>query len=136
MIISFPLPKDHWLYIEPTDIPEPPAPKGGDKVSYDDLVAVARYAIKGATMNGKIIDFDPDAMVQCFIAGMRGYDNVSTGLTNSEFESELSALLNRYSKENDSNTPDYILATFLNRCLTAFDNAVRQRSFYYTQEKK
>ena len=33
----------------------------------------ARYAVKGATMNGEAMDFDPDAMVQNFIVGMLGY---------------------------------------------------------------
>lgn len=36
-----------------------------------------------------------------------------------EFERELAALLNKYSKENESDTPDFILAKFLNNCLVA-----------------
>jgi hypothetical protein len=37
------------------------------------------------------------------------------------FEAELAALINRHSKENGSNTPDYILANFLNTCLEAYN---------------
>lgn len=37
---------------------------------------------------------------------------------------ELSALLNRRSLENDSDTPDYILAQFMIDCLAAFNGAV------------
>lgn len=45
---------------------------------------------------------------------------------------ELQVLLNRYSAENNSNTPDYVLAYFLLDCLTAFDNAVELRKLHRT----
>ena len=32
----------------------------------------------------------------------------------SQFQKELTALINEYSKENDSDTPDFILARYLN----------------------
>lgn len=38
------------------------------------------------------------------------------------FLKELAALINRYSFENRSNTPDFILAEYLGGCLTVFDN--------------
>jgi hypothetical protein len=44
------------------------------------------------------------------------------------FASELTTLVNRYSKENGSNTPDYVLANFLQNSLAAFDLAVNQRA--------
>ena len=44
-----------------------------------------------------------------------------------EFEKELEQLINRYSRENYSNTPDFILARYLKSCLDAFDCAVRSR---------
>lgn len=44
---------------------------------------------------------------------------------------ELQQLLNGYSAEKNSNTPDYLLAEFLERCLDAFDSAVRQRDQWY-----
>jgi len=47
------------------------------------------------------------------------------------FYSELSSLLNRYSKENGSNTPDFILARYLQDCLAAFDNAALARVNWY-----
>lgn len=43
------------------------------------------------------------------------------------FEEELRALINKTSAENASNTPDFILAGFLQSCLLAFDTAVQQR---------
>jgi hypothetical protein len=47
------------------------------------------------------------------------------------FNHELQALLNRYSKESKSNTPDYILATYLQDCLKAFNKAVNGREEWY-----
>lgn len=47
------------------------------------------------------------------------------------FQDELRALINRFSQENGSNTPDYILATYLIACLAAFDAAVEQREGWY-----
>ena len=44
-----------------------------------------------------------------------------------DFEQALMDLINRYSKENDSNTPDYILAKYLISCLNAFNTAVNSR---------
>jgi hypothetical protein len=40
----------------------------------------------------------------------------------------LQHLLNRFSAENESNTPDYVLAQFLVDCLAAFDKAVNART--------
>lgn len=43
------------------------------------------------------------------------------------FEEELKFLLNTYSKENSCNTPDFILAQYLDLCLRAFTTAVNRR---------
>lgn len=47
------------------------------------------------------------------------------------FLEELEGLLNKYSKENTSNTPDFILADYLLAALDAFNNAVNHRSSWY-----
>lgn len=44
------------------------------------------------------------------------------------FQEELTHLLNKYSKENGSNTADFVLAQYLVHCLEAFDYAVRYRN--------
>lgn len=49
------------------------------------------------------------------------------------FRDELEALINKYNMENRSDTPDFILARFLSRCLTAFDDAVNQRKLWYSR---
>jgi hypothetical protein len=52
-------------------------------------------------------------------------------IEDSEFEKELESLLNRYSKENGSNTPDFILAEYLTGCLENFNNTVGKRTNWY-----
>ena len=54
----------------------------------------------------------------------------------SEFEKELEILINRYSKENDSNTPDFILAKYLKTCLDNFNTAIKEREKWYGREIK
>lgn len=74
---SFPLPKDHWLYKEGHNEPPMPFRMGTDhphrEAWADAITKAAKHAIRASTMNGKIVDFDPDAMVQNFVIGMLGY---------------------------------------------------------------
>ena len=48
-----------------------------------------------------------------------------------DFRKELEHLINKSSKENGSNTPDYILAEYLNDCLIAYDKATNKRNDWY-----
>lgn len=48
-----------------------------------------------------------------------------------KFIKELETLINRFSKENGSNTPDYILAEYINGCLANFNKTVMKRSEWY-----
>lgn len=50
------------------------------------------------------------------------------------FRADLEALINRCSAENGSNTPDFILAKYLQSCLEAFDCAVRERETWYGRD--
>ncbi len=49
----------------------------------------------------------------------------------SQFQTELKGLINKYNLENESNTPDFILAEYLADCLQTFDIAVRSREKWY-----
>ena len=75
--MSFPLPKDHWIYkereyepgeIEPTDLPAPIL----THALRQQVVAAIRYAVRGATNCGKEEDFDPDALVQNAVYALCG----------------------------------------------------------------
>ena len=46
-------------------------------------------------------------------------------------ERDLGAVLNRYSAENGSNTPDFILAHYLLGCLAAWNAACKRRDAWY-----
>lgn len=75
--MSLPLPKDHWLTQPGYDEPPMPFRKGTDDPERQEwaekIRAAARYAVRGATMNGADNDFDPDALVQNMVIGMLGY---------------------------------------------------------------
>lgn len=49
----------------------------------------------------------------------------------SQLTEELENLLNQYSQENGSDTPDFILATYLINCLGTFNKAVNDREQWY-----
>lgn len=52
-------------------------------------------------------------------------------LKDAEFEKELATLINRHSRENVSNTPDFILAEYLHFCLKSFEAATLKRRAWY-----
>ena len=47
------------------------------------------------------------------------------------FEKDLEILINKHGQENGSNTPDFVLARYLNNCLQAFDDASLLREQWY-----
>ena len=51
-------------------------------------------------------------------------------------ENELATVLNRFSAENPSNTPDFILAQYLIGCLAAWDRATQQRETWYGRDAR
>jgi hypothetical protein len=60
------------------------------------------------------------------------YDvNGVTSPAQEDFRRDLQAVINKHSRENGSNTPDYILADYLIGCLRALDIAVNDRSAWY-----
>lgn len=48
---------------------------------------------------------------------------------------ELAALLNHYSQEHGSDTPDFILAAYLLACLAAWNTHVVQRDQWYGETR-
>ena len=47
------------------------------------------------------------------------------------FQEDLAALLNRHCQENESNTPDFIIAMYLTQCLAAWNMATQRRDRWY-----
>ena len=50
------------------------------------------------------------------------------------FRKELESLINKHSKENRSDTPDFILAEYLVSCLWTFDRAIQEREAWYGRD--
>jgi hypothetical protein len=50
---------------------------------------------------------------------------------NEQFKVELTDLINRYSLENGSNTPDFVLAEHLCECLETFNRTAVKRYQWY-----
>ena len=51
-----------------------------------------------------------------------------------DLEQALTSALNRFSAENASNTPDWVLAQFLLGCLAAWNQGVGQRETWYGRD--
>lgn len=52
----------------------------------------------------------------------------------SAFERDLAGVINKHSRENGSNTPDFILAAYLVDCLQNFDRIMLWRQKWYSPE--
>ena len=55
-------------------------------------------------------------------------------LAPTEFERDLEHLINRHCVENESDTPDFILADYLRRSLDVFNATIRARDKWYGYE--
>lgn len=55
---------------------------------------------------------------------------------NSDFRREIATVINRFSRENGSDTPDYVLAIFIDKAIDAFDSATRRRTHHYGFERE
>lgn len=55
--------------------------------------------------------------------------------TKKTFQEALENLINQYSMENGSDTPDYILAKYMNNCLENFNDIVTERETWYGRKK-
>ena len=53
-----------------------------------------------------------------------------------DFRRDLERLINRYSRENGSDTPDFIIAQYLCDCLEAWEAGVKSREGWYGRAKK
>lgn len=51
------------------------------------------------------------------------------------FRRELETVINRHSRENGSDTPDFILAQYLADCLAAWDRAMALRTEWYRPKR-
>lgn len=55
-------------------------------------------------------------------------------MIDNEFENlkkDIAAILNKYSQENRSNTPDYMLADYMLGCLNVYENTISAREKWF-----
>lgn len=52
------------------------------------------------------------------------------------FEKELEQLINCHSIENESDTPDFILAQYIRKCLDAWNESTRARDKWYNYNQE
>lgn len=62
---------------------------------------------------------------------LEGNEREPDSSSEGDFTRNLERLLNSHSMENASNTPDFVLAKFMSRCLDAFNEGIRGRDEYY-----
>jgi hypothetical protein len=84
--------------------------------------------------------------VECFCFGIGNdkhavclsfdWEKLNSIVKTNEFKKELSQLINSYSMENGSDTPDFILAEYLKNCLDNFNNIISKREKWYGREPK
>lgn len=53
-------------------------------------------------------------------------------MSQNTFELELQSLINRYNKEKENNTPDFLLANYLSDCLDAYNKVVTARDRWFS----
>lgn len=94
--LVLPLPKDHWIYgekdredehgFEPPPMTYRLGTEHFERKEWEERLRVAgRHAIRCATMKGKEMDFDPDALIQNLIVAVLGYFT-PTGLGSEDWE--------------------------------------------------
>jgi len=54
----------------------------------------------------------------------------------SDFRQELTDLINKHSKENESDTPDFILAQYLIDCMRVFNSTMDSREKWYGRHQE
>lgn len=71
MVISMPLPDDHWSIKEGDNVPPKPFLLREEYI--EKIREAGKYAIRATTNNGKIVDYDPDAFLQNLVVAMAGH---------------------------------------------------------------
>lgn len=131
-------------------LPEPSPESAPHSLEYPKCPRCGSTVV-GAMMTSEAITgkdgqiyYHPDAISVYCISAACNYDRKLHELKNppkafpepseeqeQTFESEMAALINKYSIENESNTPDFILALLVRNVLTAFGCIIKLREDWY-----
>ena len=94
-----------------------------------DLLRTFKERIMQAALHQSALDWKKELLSDTVASAMP--DNVPVSKHRHELRDELSSLINKYYEENESNTPDFILAQYLLDCLDAFNVGVNARTEWY-----
>jgi hypothetical protein len=86
--------------------------------------------LNGFVCGGAPSDNDKKVIAD-FVAELGQKTRIPAMERQAEFKKELRMLLNRFSRESISNTPDFVLTDFLYNALMAFDQGVLDRKKWY-----
>jgi hypothetical protein len=85
----YPLPQGHWQTAQHFNIPPMPLLMGAWDIRRQRMAmaveAAGKYAVRTATDNGRVADFDPDALIQHLQVAFFGY-YTEDGLSSDEWE--------------------------------------------------
>lgn len=93
-------------------------------IHIEEKPEVERLAIAGALIAAEI-----DRL--CRYGLRNDATEVDSKSPESTFEKELECLINKYSVENGSDTPDFIIAEFMSNCLVAYQQVVTKRDKWF-----
>lgn len=82
--------------------------------------------------------FEEEAEDKAFLEG-RAFERSQTAVQNPEFndfKKQLTSLINRYGYDSACETPDYILAEYLEKCLVNFSAAMTMNINWHTDWKR
>jgi len=118
---------------------------GGSEMIKSDLLGALARGYCSDKNSGKTVDpdlinamADELLLLYCKIQGNfndpRCPHEQDGTLNKSDFYKEIEQAINRNSKENGSNTPDWVLAAYLERSLKLFDACINMRERYYGRQ--
>ena len=117
------VPKQHW---EDEEDDNPKAPEEKSKKEVVDDFHKRMMEMTGqndeVTKEADVVEFKDDAE--------------EAPEDSKDFRKSLEEVINQYSKENGSDTPDFILAEYLDKCIEAFDAATKSRSEWHGGKDK
>lgn len=103
----------------------------------DHAISTLRISLENAQINERVMREEGRteeadacrARAESYIKALAALDCIHGGHLKEPdtFEGKLARAINCHSRENGSNTPDFILAEYLKRCLDNFDLTVRAR---------
>jgi len=104
-----------------------------------DIIPIKEECLEDQLCDGTVYKFSIEEVILDFLESLKKWNEnifnepVPTEVLTKEskFHRDLTSLINKYSKENESNTPDFLLANYLVECLGTFNRVINSRESWY-----